>query len=112
NVISEMCRKADSINAEFNERKARGITVIEASKYSSFLRKLETDILGEYDVLYRLKAVEEEKREAVVEMKIETSTLEMLKKQKLAEYDKLIQKSNELFVEEFVSRQRVVNMMH
>ncbi|MPN20524.1 hypothetical protein SDC9_167903 [bioreactor metagenome] len=51
-----------------------------------------------------LQKREEEKRAEVVEVKIETSTLEKLKEKKLEQYNKEVQKSEELFIEEFVSR--------
>ena len=51
--------------------------------------------------------MEEKKREAVVEAKKETSSIEKLKEKKLDAYQKAVAKSEELFIEEFVSTARV-----
>ncbi len=66
--------------------------------------KLEVEIQKEKRHLEALQKREEDKRAEVVEVKIETSTLEKLKEKKLEQYNKEMQKSEELFIEEFVSR--------
>ena len=48
----------------------------------------------------------EEKRQAVVEARKETASLEKLKEKKLGEYNKAFSKSEELAVEEFISAVR------
>lgn len=110
-MVNEQNQKIDflseryrGINCEFNEKKMEGISIIEAMEYSGFLYKLEVEIQQEKRQLEKLKRVEEEKRAEVVEVKIETSTLEKLKEKKLEVYHKEVQKSEELFIEEFVSR--------
>ncbi|WP_304507338.1 flagellar export protein FliJ [Anaerotignum sp.] len=110
-MVNEQNQKIDflleryrGINSEFNEKKIEGISIIEAMEYSGFLYKLEVEIQQEKRQLEKLKKVEEEKRAEVVEVKIETSTLEKLKEKKLEIYHKEMQKSEELFIEEFVSR--------
>lgn len=106
-TIEALNNKYDSINCEFNEKKQSGITVLEASEYTSFLRTLEYKIKQEILHLEELKKVEEQKRKEVVEMKIETSSLEKLKEKKFEQYQKDVQKSEELFIEEFVMRKRI-----
>ena len=56
--------------------------------------------------LEKYKQVEEKKRTKVVETKIETSSLEKIKEKKYGEYLEVVKKSDEIFIEEFVSRQR------
>ena len=58
------------------------------------------------DLLEELRAQEEAKREQVVEAKKETSSIEKLKEKKLEAYHKEEAKSEELFIEEFVSSTR------
>ncbi len=102
--IELLLEKYKFINAEFNKKKMLGFSVIEATQYSGFLYKLEVEIEREKIQLEKLKKAEEEKRAEVVEVKIETSTLEKLKEKKLEIYNKEVQKSEELYIEEFVSR--------
>ena len=48
---------------------------------------------------------EEAKRNEVVEAKKETSSIDKLKEKKRQEYDKVVQKEEEQFIEEFVATQ-------
>ena len=107
--IDALHNKYSDINSEFNNKKESGITIIEASEYSTFLYTLENEIKQEMSTLEKLKKNEDNKRKEVVEMKIETSTLEKLKEKKYEQYLKEAGKSEELFIEEFVSRQRITN---
>ncbi|MEA4973646.1 MAG: flagellar export protein FliJ [Candidatus Metalachnospira sp.] len=107
--IQTLRKEYESINFEFNDKKMAGISVLEASGYTSFLFSLENRIKKEILHLEELKKVEEQKRKEVVEMKIETSSLEKLKEKKYEQYQKEVQKSEELFIEEFVMRQRITN---
>ena len=75
--------------------------------YQNGLRAGEQEIQRETRRLEELQAVEEKKREAVVEAKKETSSIEKLKEKKLDAYQKAVAKSEELFIEEFVSTARV-----
>ncbi|NCC15157.1 MAG: flagellar export protein FliJ [Clostridia bacterium] len=102
--IDSLGEKFKGINLEYNEKKVAGISIIEAMEYSGFLYKLEVEIQQEKRLLNDLKKIEEEKRAEVVEVKIETSTLEKLKEKKLESYNKEVQKSEERYIEEFVSR--------
>ena len=74
--------------------------------YQNGLRALEGEIRRETEVLQRLRQEEQVKRERVVAAKQETSSLEKLREKKLAEYRKDEQKSEEQFIEEFVSSAR------
>ena len=56
--------------------------------------------------LEELEAEAEKRREAMVEAKKETSSIEKLKEMKLEAYHKEEAKSEELFIEEFVSSTR------
>ncbi len=102
--INILLEKFRGVNQEFNEKKMAGITIIDAMEYSGFLYKLELEIQQAKRYLEELKHKEEQKRAEVVEVKIETSTLEKLKEKKLEIYNKEVQKSEELYIEEFVSR--------
>lgn len=93
-------------NGEYRRRAAEGLAVTEALMYQSALRAGELEIQVETQHLEELQAEAEKKREAVVEAKKETSSIEKLREKKLDAYHKAEAKSEELFIEEFVSSQR------
>ncbi|HCT63743.1 MAG TPA: flagellar export protein FliJ [Lachnospiraceae bacterium] len=102
--MAEIARKYNEVNVEFNNKKQRGIRIVEAMEYSGFLQKLDAQLKQEEASLAEMKKLEEKKRVEMVEVKIETSTLEKLKEKKFNQYKKDMQKSEELFIEEFITR--------
>ena len=96
-------------NQEYQERAQEGLMITEALAYQSGLRAAEQHIQRETLALERLRAKEEKKRAEVVEAKKETSSIEKLKEKKMDAYQKAVAKSEEAFIEEFVSTMRVVN---
>ena len=97
-----------ALSSEFNQRKAEGITVLEAMKYEQYLRSSERQLEEAYEHLRSLYQQEEKKRNEVVEAKKETSSIEKLKEKKLESYNKAVQKSEEAQIEEFVTTKRVM----
>ena len=107
--VREQEEKLDSVKnnyREYNEeyciRKAEGLTITDAIMYQGGLCALEADIERETEQLALIRKKEEEKRAEVIEAKKETSSLEKLKDKKLDIYQKAVQKSEEIFIEEFV----------
>ena len=98
--------KYRAYNAEYSQRKIEGMTILDATIYQSGLRHMETVIQQETERLETLRKEEEAKRQEVVEAKKETSSLDKLKEKKLEAYHKEEAKSEELFIEEFVSSTR------
>ena len=88
---------------ELNKKRERGLSVVEALSYESYMRHLDNLIKTENKKFEDLRAFQEKKRGEVVEAKKETSTIEKLKEKKLEEHSKLALKKDELFIEEFVS---------
>lgn len=72
-------------------------------EYESYITYMQQKILAEQGVLQRLKRREEQKRAEVVEARKETASIEKLKEKKLMQYNKDLLRSEELFIEEFVS---------
>ena len=95
-------------NEEYCRRSKVGMSVTDALICQSSLRAMEREIQQETAALEALQKKEEQKREEVVEAKKETSSIEKLKEKKLADYRKAEAKSEELFVEEFVSMTRLL----
>ena len=106
NLIKEMENTEKLVNDELNEKNRRGITPYELMNYQRYIKVLQNDIRLEYEKLSKLKKAEEEKRDEVIEMKKETASFEKLEDKKLKEYNSLVQKAQELFVEEFVVNQK------
>ncbi len=106
-VLAAVWRQYRAYNEEYRVRKAEGMTIADATFYQTGLRSLELEIQRETDTLEKLKAEAEEKREQMVEAKIDTSSLEKLRGKKLDLYQKAVQKDEELLIDEFVSAARV-----
>ena len=64
-------------------------------------------ISNEKKALGELRKQEEQKREAVIHAKQETSSIQMLKDRKRQEYDAAEAKARELEIEEFVSNRMI-----
>ena len=105
-VLEAVWQEYRDCNEEYRQRKAEGITVMDAMFYQNGLRVLEADIQRETERLEELQKQEEAKRQEVVDAKIDTSSLEKLKEHKLEDYNKAVQKSEEVLIDEFVSSAR------
>ena len=95
-------------NKEYCDKVKIGLAITDALIYQSGLRAREREIQQETLVLENLRKEEEKKREEVVEAKKESTSIEKLKDKKLAAYHKEVSKSEEQFVEDFVSMTRVM----
>ena len=105
-VLEAVWQEYRECNEEYRQRKAEGISIMDAMFYQNGLRVLEADIQRETDQLEELRRQEEAKRQQVVDAKIDTSSLEKLKDKKLELYNKAVQKSEEALIDEFVSSAR------
>ena len=90
---------------EFRKNKMNGIKISEIYTYENYLESLGLKIRQKQEQLKRLMIKEEAKRNEVVEAKTETSSIDKLKEKKRQEYDKVVQKEEEQFIEEFVATQ-------
>lgn len=105
-VLEAVWQDYRDCNEEYRQRKAEGLTIMDAMFYQNGLRALEADIQRETEKLEELKRQEEAKRQEVVDAKIDTSSIEKLKDKKLELYNKAVQKSEENLIDEFVSSAR------
>lgn len=87
----------------FREETHCGMAVSAMREYESYITYMQQRILFEEGTLKKLKKKEEHKRNEVVEAKKEKSSIEKLKEKKLDQYNKEVLRSEELFIEEFVS---------
>jgi flagellar FliJ protein len=87
----------------FREETHCGMTVSAMREYESYITYMQQRILYEEGTLLKLKKKEEHKRNEVVEARKEKASIEKLKEKKLNLYNKEVLRSEELFIEEFVS---------
>ncbi len=107
-LLEELENYYSELDAEFTERKLEGITILDAMQYEQYLRATERQIEEAVEILKQLQAEAEAKRLEVVEAKKDTSSIEKLREKKLDSYNKAVQKSEELIIEEFVTTTRVM----
>jgi len=105
--IENLNNKYSAINKEFIEKSAVSVTVEEIAYYKmlmlNILRKAEEK--DEYREILNGKA--EDKRNEILNMNKEVSALEKLRDKKMEEYNISVKKSEEIFIEEFVSANRL-----
>ncbi|WP_295735331.1 flagellar export protein FliJ [uncultured Oscillibacter sp.] len=105
-LLEELWREYRDCDGEYHRRAEEGLAITDALMYQSALRAAELEIQRETKRLEELEAEAEKRREAMVEAKKETSSIEKLKEKKLEAYHKEEAKSEELFIEEFISSTR------
>ena len=105
-VVGTLEQRYCDYNDEYRQRAEEGLPITDVLMYQSGLRAIEMEIQRETLRLEALREAEEKKREEVVEAKKETSSIEKLKERKLEDYNKAVLKSDEQFIEEFVSSTR------
>lgn len=107
-LLETLWKGYEAYSAEYRERCTEGISVTDALACQAKLRAREREIKEETEHLEQLRRKEEAKRMEVVEAKQETSSIEKLREKKLNTYNAAIAKSEEQFIEEFVSSRRSV----
>lgn len=111
NVVEELWAQYRAYNEEYKEQKSVGISITDAMMFQSGLRALEDEIARATKKLEDLRRQEEKKREEVVEAKKDTSSIEKLREKKMDLYQKAVQKSEEAFIDEYVSSARAMAAM-
>ena len=107
--VEHLWQEYRAYSEEYRQRSAEGLVMTEALMYQTGLRSIEREIQRETEKLDALRAKEEAKRAEVKKKKKETSSIEKLREKKLDAYHKEEAKSEEIFIEEFVSTMRVVS---
>lgn len=102
-VIKGLKRQFNDIEKEFLERSSVSISVGEMLYYkalmSSVLKQIEHKEEDKQILLKKLEA----KRQEIVSMNMEISSLEKLKNNELERYNKAVTRGEEIFIDEFVS---------
>ncbi|MBE5976614.1 MAG: flagellar export protein FliJ [Paenibacillaceae bacterium] len=101
--IEELMEKSQNAAMRYREDTQCGVTVNIMREYERYITFIQQRIVAEQGVLLKLKKKEEQKRAEVIEAKKEKASIDKLKEKKLDQYNKEVLKSEELFIEEFVS---------
>lgn len=105
-LLEKLWQEYRDCNEDYRDRALEGMPITEALMYQSALRASEQEIQRETKRLEEFQAEAERRREKMVEAKKETSSIEKLREKKLDAYHKAEAKSEELFIEEFISSTR------
>ena len=101
--VEELSDRRNDACVRFKAEIGKGIAVNMMKEYETYITFMQKKILTEQGVLQKLQRKEEQKREEVVEARKEVVSIEKLKEKKLLQYNKEVLRSEELFIEEFVS---------
>jgi flagellar FliJ protein len=101
--IEELMEKSQGAAVRYREDTLCGVTVNIMREYERYITFIQQRIVTEQGILLKLKKKEEQKRIEVIEAKKEKASIDKLKEKKLNQYNKDVLKSEELFIEEFVS---------
>lgn len=99
-------QKVTDFDADFAEKRAEGITVMDLRQYEGCREVLAERARRENDKLIRLRKAEEKKRGEVVEARKEARSLEKLKDNRKGEYDAAAAKAEEKSLEDLVAARR------
>ncbi|MCI7124676.1 MAG: flagellar export protein FliJ [Agathobaculum sp.] len=106
--VEALNQKFDEINAEYRQKKMEGMTIADAVIFDGVLRVQENEIQKALRVLEECRRAEEVKRSEVIAARTDKATVEKLREKKLDSYRKAMEKSEEQFIDEFVSTTRVL----
>lgn len=112
-ILQDVNRKQDEIRglhqelsgyeSQFDEAKENGISIENYRLFDMCIGRMEEIIDVEKERLKVLRKKEDAKKQEVIGAKVDTSKFEKLKEKKYQEYQKIVAKADEMFVEEFVS---------
>lgn len=101
--IEELMDKSRLAAVRYREDTLCGVTVNIMREYERYITFIQQRIVTEQGILLKMKKKEEQKRTEVIEAKKEKASIDKLKEKKMDQYNKDMLKSEELFIEEFVS---------
>lgn len=101
--ITCLSNKYSETNKEFVEKSSVSMTIGEMSYYKIFMNNILKDITKKEEEKEIVNKKIEAKKHDIIEMNKEISSLEKLKDKELEKYNEGILKSEEIFIDEFVS---------
>ncbi len=107
--IDKLRLQFSDINNEFTHKSSVSITVGEMTYYKMLMEDILKQIERKQEEKQMLIKKIEAKRLEIVSMNMEISSFEKLREKELDKYNKALIKSEELFIEEFVSNKSMTN---
>lgn len=92
---------------DYQDAIIEGLTPLDMEIYRNYLRTLDDNIFHKGVQVDMQRKVVEKQMDKVRETNMEITIMEKLKENRLAEYNYLDQKEQELFIEEFVTNKKV-----
>lgn len=106
--IKNLTNKYKDTNVELIEKSSTGISAGEISYYKMFMNTILKSIeKKETDKIILNKKIEE-KRHEIINMNMEISSLEKLRDKEYEKYNHSLIKSEEIFIDEFVSNSKML----
>lgn len=100
--IVELKEKFEDVNNEFTEKSRISVSVGEMMYYKMYMDRILKNIESKEEEKAVLMKSIEAKRIEIINMNMEISTLEKLKEKEIEKYNKILEKKEEIFIEEFV----------
>lgn len=101
--IVELKDKFEVVNNEFIEKSCISVSVGEMMYYKMYMDRILKNIESKEEEKAALMKSIEAKRIEIINMNKEISTLEKLKEKEIEKYNKILEKKEEIFIEEFVA---------
>lgn len=102
--VDSLGKKLCQYEEEFDKAKAVGGVIEDYRLHAMCIARAGETLEHEREILLNLKQTEEQKKEEVIEAKVDTSKFEKLKDRRRQEYRKACMKEEERFTEEFIIR--------
>lgn len=103
--ISKIDEHLKSVDTNFKHKKSDYFYPQEAIAYENYLDSVNSKKENEIQKLKYLKNKEENKKNEVIEAKLESSSIDKLKERRFKEYQYGVDKSTEQMIEEFIRTQ-------
>lgn len=108
-VRDEAAARLRTFDDEYAQKKAAGLTALEAMECQACLQTLEKNLRQAEEELLRLQKVEEARRLRVVEARKESFSLEKLREIRKAEFTAAVQKAEEAVIDDLTAARRHVS---
>lgn len=102
--VDSLGKKLCQYEEKFDKAKAVGGVIEDYRLHAMCIARAGETLEHEREILLNLKQIEEQKKEEVIEAKVDTSKFEKLKDRRRQEYRKACMKEEERFTEEFIIR--------
>lgn len=106
--IKNLLDKYDETNKEFNEKSSVSISIGLMSYYKIYMNSILKNVEKKEEEKIVINKKIEVKRREIINMNMEISSLEKLKEKEYEKYNEILMKSEEIFIDEFISNTRMV----